>query len=121
MRAVALGGTLPTSLSGATDALAMESLDDFRLNVDPTQEPEFQRGLEELYAEGKDVLTTAGRETLKGKLKTLNRPPTRRVTGPATAAVYPKSDLAQALRQIAFLIRCRRRTRSRGLGSRRLG
>jgi len=103
LRAVALGGTLPTSLSGATDALAMESLDEFRLSLDPTQEPAFQRGLEELYAEGKDVLTTAGRETLE-VLKTLNRlnPSAYKASN---GAAYPKSDFGQALRQIAFLVR----------------
>ncbi|HLK16692.1 MAG TPA: DUF1501 domain-containing protein [Fimbriimonadaceae bacterium] len=103
LRAVALSGTLPTSLSGATEALAMESLDEFKLNLDPTQEPLFQQGLEELYGEGKDVLTTAGRETLE-VLKTLNRlnPAAYRASH---GAAYPKSDLGLALRQVAFLIR----------------
>jgi len=103
LRAVALGNTLPTSLSGATDALAMESVDQFKLNLDPTQEPDFQRGLKEMYGEGKDTLTTAGRETLE-VLDTLNRlNPTGYMA--SNAAVYPKSDLGQALRQVAFLIR----------------
>ena len=103
LRAVALGNTLPTSLSGATDALAMESLDEFKLNLDPTQEPDFQSGLKELYGEGKDTLTTAGRETLD-VLETLNRlnPSAYKAIN---GAVYPKSDLGQALRQVAFLIR----------------
>ncbi|MHB8637326.1 MAG: DUF1501 domain-containing protein [Fimbriimonadaceae bacterium] len=103
LRAVAIGDTLPNSLSGATDALAMESLDEFRLNLDPTQAAAFQLGLETLYGEGKDTLTTAGRETLE-VLKTLNRlnPAAYKASN---GAVYPKSDFGQALRQVAFLIR----------------
>lgn len=103
LRAVAIGNTLPTSLSGATDALAMESLDEFKLNLDPTQESKFQSGLESLYGEGRDVLTTAGRETLE-VLTTLNRlnPKAYR---PSNGAVYPNTDFGQALRQVAFLIR----------------
>ena len=103
LRAVALGGTMPNSLSGATDALAMESLADFRLNLDDEREGEIRAALESLYADGRDTLTTAGRETLEA-LRTLRQLDPRSYV-PANGARYPKSDLGKALQQIAFLVR----------------
>lgn len=103
LRAVALGGTLPASLSGATSALAMESVDEFRIDLDPTKEAEFRQKLARLYGEGRDVLTTAGRETLE-VLGTLNRLSPKDYR-PSNGAAYPSSDLGQALQQVAFLIR----------------
>jgi uncharacterized protein (DUF1501 family) len=103
LRAVALSSTLPNSLSGATDALAMESLDQFRISGDSGNEAAFRAKLSDLYADGKDTLTTAGRETLE-VLSTLNRlNPSAYV--PDNGAKYPKSDLGDALRQVAFLIK----------------
>ncbi len=103
LRAVAIGATLPNSLGGATDALALESLDQFRISNDSGNEAVFREELEALYAAGKDTLTTAGRETLE-VLSTLNR---LNPSGykPDHGAAYPKSDLGDALRQVAFLIR----------------
>jgi uncharacterized protein (DUF1501 family) len=103
LRAVAIGGILPSSLSGASSALAMESVDEFRLDLDPTEEEVFRHSLTQMYGEGKDVLTTAGRETLE-VLGTLNRLQPKSYK-PSNGAVYPNSDLGQALKQVAFLIR----------------
>ncbi len=101
LRAVAISPTMPDSLRGATDALAIESLDRFRLDVE--NEAQAMRSLQSLYEGGKDAMAQAGRETLQ-VLETLNRldPKSYR---PSNAAAYPASDLGQGLRQVAFLIR----------------
>lgn len=99
LRAVALGATMPDSLRGATDALAMESLADFRLDADA----DINVALRTLYKKGNDTLTEAGRETLH-VLDTLNRLDPKSYK-PSHGAVYPKSDLGSALEQVAFLNR----------------
>lgn len=101
LRAVALGGTMPNSLSGATDALAMGSLSDFKLDLEKNRDSDIRQALEELYSDGSDTLTVAGRETLE-VLNTLNKLDPAAYQ-PRSGVAYPKSDLGQALKQIAFL------------------
>jgi len=101
LRAVAFGGTMPDSLRGATDAIAINGLDDYRLTAD--DESAVRAALRDLYGDGKDAMSQAGSETLL-VLDTLSRldPKSYR---PSNGAKYPKSDLGQALEQVALLIR----------------
>ncbi len=101
LRAVAFGGTMPDSLRGATDAIAMESLDEFKLVTE--DERAMRAALRDLYGSGKDAMSLAGMETLQ-VLDTLNRldPKSYR---PANGATFPKSDLGRAFEQVALLIR----------------
>lgn len=107
LRAVAFSHVMPDSLRGATHVTAMESLAEFRLTLPRmdgkiTQEA-WRSTLADLYQEGKDAVSYAGRETL-AVLETLNRidPANYR---PANHAVYPDSALGNSLKQVALLIR----------------
>lgn len=101
LRAVAISGTLPDSLRGATGVTAITSLDRFRL--EGKRAAEARRHLAGLYASGEDVLTEAGRETLQ-VLDILRKFDPQAM--PARSGVaYPNSDLGQGLRQVAHLIR----------------
>lgn len=101
LRAVAFGGTMPDSLRGATSAIAVDSLDDFRLDCE--NEPEMRAVLRDLYGNGKDAMAQAGAETLQ-VLETLNRLDPKRYR-PSNGATYPDSDLGRALMQVGLLIR----------------
>jgi uncharacterized protein (DUF1501 family) len=94
VRAVAIGGTMPDSLRGASTALALDSLDDFRLDGDAS----FRSALDGLYAGGDDPLTTAGRQTLKA-LDSLHTMPESNKND------YPDEELARGLRQVSQLIK----------------
>ena len=94
LRAVAIGGTMPDSLRGASTALALDSLDDFRLQGDAS----FRSALDGLYAGGSDPLTSAGRQTLKA-LDTLHTMPE------SDKNDYPDEELARGLRQVSQLIK----------------
>lgn len=101
LRAVAFGGTMPDSLRGATNAIAVNGLEDFRLNGD--DEAQMRAALSEMYSPGRDAMSLAGNETLQ-VLETLNRLDPKGYK-PANGATYPKSDLGLALEQVALLIR----------------
>jgi len=105
LRAVAFSNTMPDILRGATDATALNSLNDFRLVVPGggRRETEMRSALAAFYAEGSDAAAEAGRETL-AVLETLNRlsPASYK---PANGAAYPVSDLGTGLRQVACLVR----------------
>jgi uncharacterized protein (DUF1501 family) len=101
LRAVAFGGTTPDSLRGATDAITVNGLEDFRL---VSENGEQMRGaLNDLYLGGKDAMSEAGNETLQ-VLETLNRLDPKNYK-PSNGSSYPKSDLGKALEQVALLIR----------------
>jgi uncharacterized protein (DUF1501 family) len=99
-RAIALEGILPESLSGSLSALAIDSLEQFRLKEDSKV---YRDALTRLYGSPSDQLAVAGKETL-AMLKTLDakNPADSR---PENGAVYGENGLAQALRQVAYLIR----------------
>lgn len=106
LRAVSFGPIMPDSLRGGTEAIAIESLADFRLIVpgaEKGRQAQVVEALRELYRDGKDEMAHAGRETLN-VLDTLNKlNPATYV--PSNGATYPKSDLGEGLRQVALLIR----------------
>lgn len=105
LRAVAFSNTMPDVLRGATDATALNSLNDFRLMAPggAKHESELRSVLAEFYADGKDAAASAGRETL-AVLETLNRLSPASYM-PANGTVYPASDLGTGLRQVACLVR----------------
>lgn len=99
LRAVAFSDTMPDSLRGATNAVALTSLSDFRLDADPA----FHDSLAELYRPGKDEVAQAGRQTLSA-LDALSRLDMQAYK-PSRGAVYPNSDFGNGLRQVACLVR----------------
>ncbi len=103
LRAVAFGRTMPDALRGATNALTLGSLNDFRLEAPKDEQDALMSAMTELYSTSKDPLTAAGRETLQ-VLSQLDRldPSTYVAAG---GAEYPDSDLGRALKQVAFLIK----------------
>jgi len=105
LRAVAFSSTMPDILRGATDASALNSLNDFRLILpgNSKNEAELRSVLAEFYKDGNDAVAHAGRETL-AVLETLNRinPSSYK---PSNGATYPTSDLGTGLRQVACLVR----------------
>jgi uncharacterized protein (DUF1501 family) len=103
LRAVSFSATMPDSLRGATEASALRSVDDFRLMADGSREAAVRNSLSKLYGGGKDAMAAAGRDTL-AVLETLNRLSPAGYK-PSNGAAYPASDLGQALRQVAFLVR----------------
>jgi len=104
LRAVALASTMPDALRGATTAVALQSLAEFRLESPSTPEgAQFRDALADLYGAGTDSASQAGRETL-AVLETLNRLDPSRYR-PAPGAVYPDSDLGRGLRQVACLLK----------------
>jgi uncharacterized protein (DUF1501 family) len=106
LRAVAFSSVMPDLLKGATDASAVNSLEDFRLvvpgNFDKA-ERELHAALTEFYADGKDAVAHAGRETLE-VLDTLKRIDPARYR-PSNGAVYPEGHLGRGLQQVACLVR----------------
>lgn len=99
MRGVAIGRVMPDSLMGATHALALESLDEFRLEGGA----KLHQDLLALYSRHDDAVSEAGRNTLN-VLDTLNRL-NPRAYQPSGGATYPDSRLGRALRQVAFLVK----------------
>jgi uncharacterized protein (DUF1501 family) len=99
MRAVALGSTLPRSLRGANDAVAIESLRSFQV-----RDANAAKIFESLYLATDDqVLNGTGKETFEAVsiLKKVQSSPYT----PANGANYPNGRFADSLRQIAQLIK----------------
>ncbi len=101
LRAVAIAGTMPDSLRGGSQGIAIESLDDFRLALDEPDARMWHDRLNAMYEGKSDPMSKAGRDTLQ-VLDKLRRMDARK---DASKATYPSSDLGQALRQVAQLIR----------------
>ena len=103
LRAVALTSTMPESLGGATQAIAIESLERYRLQVPKGDLERTQDALADLFAKGDDAFSQAGRDTLK-VLDTLNDFDPEKYE-PSHGATYPDSSIGQALKQVSFLVR----------------
>lgn len=98
LRAVAFSSIMPDSLGGASSAVAINSLSDYKISAG--DEPLLDHLLT-LYAKGDDEIAASGRETIN-VLSTLNRLNPNDYK-PDHGAVYPDHDTADALRQVAFL------------------
>lgn len=103
LRAVAFGGTLPDSLRGAANTVALESLTDFQLQAPEAKRKHYQEALLGLYETGNDEVAHAGQETL-AVLDTLHKIDPAQYK-PSNQAKYPDTDLGRGLRQTACLIR----------------
>ena len=105
-RAVAMTPSLPRSLYGDEPAVAVTNLADFRVRVPGADRVAAAAGqdLEALYEKAaQGLLRNTGTETFEaiGMLSATDVAHYR----PAGGAVYPKSPLGDALRQIALLIK----------------
>ena len=101
LRAVALGSLLPQSLRGASQATALGTVADLRLQSpfhDGTDR--FEQTLAALYS--RDALAEAGLEALS-VLKTLNALPPAALS--SVGSKYPKDDLGEGLHQVALLMK----------------
>ena len=103
LRAVAFGGTLPDSLRGATNTVALESITDFELQAPKEKLQHYQDALSALYKPGKDEVFHAGQETL-AVLDSLRKIDPAQYK-PSHGAQYPDTDLGRGMRQTACLIR----------------
>lgn len=105
LRAVAMGATTPDILRGASHATTIPSLDRYRIEspLEGWSPSAFAEALERLYARTGDEVGEAGVETLH-VLKALNRldPASYR---PERDAEYPPTDIGQAMRQVAMLLK----------------
>lgn len=101
LRAVAIAATMPDSLRGGTDALAIESLEAFKLGQ--SDEASLRTSLKTLYAARQDVMARAGRESLR-VLDILNSLDAKSYR-PEGGATYPATDLGEGLKQVAMLLR----------------
>jgi uncharacterized protein (DUF1501 family) len=99
LRAVALGSTLPRSLRGINDAVAIESLRSFQV-----RDANAAKIFESLYLATDDqVLNGTGKETFEA-VATLKKVQSTPYT-PANGASYPNGRFGDSLRQIAQLIK----------------
>jgi uncharacterized protein (DUF1501 family) len=99
VRAVALGPNLPRSLRGTNSAVAMDSVNSFKVG-----DANASAILQSLYSGTHDeVLNGTGRETFEAMsiLQNLQKTPYQ----PAAGANYPKGRFSDNMRQIAQLIK----------------
>ncbi len=99
LRAVALGPTLPRTLRGQNDAVAIGGINEFQVRSAPAAS-----AFEAMYDQSSDTLLQGtGRETFEAihLLQSLQKQPYQ----PAEAAAYPRGRLGDSLRQIARLIK----------------
>ena len=103
LRAVAFGEVLPDSLRGAPRAIVLQRLEEFRLAVNDSERASAERALAKLYGTGRDEISQAGRDTL-ATIDALNRLDAKTYK-PSGGAIYPVSDLANGLKQVALLVK----------------
>jgi uncharacterized protein (DUF1501 family) len=105
-RAVSLTSALPRSFYGDQAALAISNLQDFAIQMrgNPQAANLAARNFEDLYDQtSSSLLNRTGKESFEA-VKMLAKADHRHYK-PANKAVYPKSPLGNALRQIAQLIK----------------
>jgi uncharacterized protein (DUF1501 family) len=100
LRAVALSSVMPDSLGGALGALAVESMAQFKL---ATEDEAAIKALESMYGAGGDPIREAGKDTLR-VLDALRKVDPKDYK-PDGGAAYPETPFANALREVAFLIK----------------
>lgn len=99
VRAVAIGPRLPRSLRGPNSAVALNTIENFRVRDESAA-----MAFESMYADAQDVrLNAAGKETFQA-LKLLESLRTHRYA-PANGAAYPQGRLGASLMQVAQLIK----------------
>ena len=118
LRAVAVADTMPDSLRGATNAVALLNLNDFRLNLPASETPdraaEISHTLRDLYGNEEkgtqsalspqpSLLSASGSATLDALDAVKRLDPAN--YKPAPGANYPASDIGNGLRQVACLVK----------------
>jgi uncharacterized protein (DUF1501 family) len=99
IRAVSLGSSLPRSLRGRNDALAMNNLNDFQVS-----DPKAAASFESMYENTRDLtLQGTGKETFSA-VRIMQSIQKQSYT-PAKGAKYPNGRFGQNLQQIARLIK----------------
>src|SRR5579864_697641 len=99
VRAVSLGSSLPRSLRGRNDALAVNNLNDFQV-----RDPKAAASFESMYEHTLDtMLHGTGKETFSA-VKIMQSIQKQAYT-PANGAKYPNGRFGQSLQQIARLIK----------------
>jgi uncharacterized protein (DUF1501 family) len=100
VRAVSLGPSLARALRGSNDAMAMRSVDEFRVRG---ASPEVGDEFEKMYEQASGGLAGAARETFEAVklLDSIRKAP----YSPAEGVEYPQTALGQSLKQIARLIK----------------
>ena len=99
VRAISLGPSLPRSLRGSQNAVAVENLNNFTVRDNAAS-----KTMQALYAGTNDqILNGTGRETFEAValLQSIQKTPYQ----PADGANYPKGHLGDSMRQIAQLIK----------------
>lgn len=105
-RAVSLTSSLPRSLYGDTPAVAINNLNDFGIQMkgNPMSANAAAKSFEDLYAStSSSLLKETGKESFDA-VKMLQKADPKKYV-PENNAVYPASDLGNALKQIAQLIK----------------
>jgi uncharacterized protein (DUF1501 family) len=104
-RAVAMGATLPRTMQGKGSAIAMTSIEDFKIRAGNGELAQsVQGGFEAMYAQTvNDALRGTGRETFDA-VKMLKRVNPGQYQ-PAAGVVYPRGQFGDRLRQIAQLVK----------------
>lgn len=103
LRAVAFSNVMPASLKGASDAIALEDLCDYRLETYSDDFASAESELRKLYGSGKDMISLAGQNTLAALKRLRALQPDKYV--PDNGARYPNSDLGKGLSQVALMIK----------------
>ena len=99
VQAVSIGPRLPRSLRGAQPAVALNTVEEFRV-----KQAGAEMALESMYARSRDAeLSGAGRETFEA-LKLLESLRRQSYT-PANGASYPRGKFGASLEQIARLVK----------------
>ncbi len=100
---VALGSTMPVrSLAGPSPDLGIASIDKFKLTSDDEHKP-IRRTLEQLYANAPAVLAQPALQLTRAVATTTGLAAAGYT--PANGAAYPDTDLGDALRDVARLIK----------------
>lgn len=102
MRALALGYVAQDSLLGATEAITLANLEDFRL---PGDDQRFTTALRTLYAPGPDAVSAAGRDTIAVMESLRALDPAR--YAPERGAAYPDTEFGSAMKQVALLVKAK--------------
>lgn len=101
-RAVGFGAGLPLSLHGPVPATSLRSIADFHLQGRPQELGILRQQLASLWCGG-DWFADDARATFEALAILESADPTR--YAPENGAAYPESDLGQALKQVAQLIK----------------
>ncbi|MCA9935903.1 MAG: DUF1501 domain-containing protein [Ardenticatenaceae bacterium] len=102
LRAIGVGDMLPTTLSGAVSATALQSIADYHLQGQSEHVGEMAALLQTLYAQDESLLTAVANQTfaamdILGQLDSASYQPKGRA--------YPEQEFGQAMQMVAQLIR----------------